>query len=159
MRGIVLLLALGRSAAQTCTAEGGSAIPQGVTLDFQESEGIASNLGGLGPNPADPPQLRYKDLGYDYYQNVGFDLVITNLTYYRPNEAIRNLYTNLGSFGQINLADDEDCTFRYQFVKTNTVDTYVSVEQPFRFCLFDFDTGERIVTACGGKSDGEYGGV
>ena len=72
---------------------------------------------------------------------VNFDLVVTNLTSYTPNRAIRNLYTDGGDFGQINLADDEDCTFRYQFVETND-DTPITIDSPFRFCLFDFDTGE-----------------
>ena len=37
--------------------------------------------------------MRFASVGYDYVEEVGFDLVIENTTYYKPNRAIRNGYT------------------------------------------------------------------
>jgi len=133
------LFALGTDAQ--CDGEGTVVGLAGVALDFLQSTLVYNNLGGYGPEFTDPKMLRYNNLGRDFTNDVVFDLSIVNTTYYKPNKVQRNGYTFGGDFGQINLADDEECTFDYEFLESGT-DTLLTLSEGFDFCLFDFDFGD-----------------
>jgi len=68
---------------------------------------------------------------------------VTNLTSYIPNNARRNGRTQdqTGSFGQVNLADDQSTDFAYRFYETGT-NTPVSLSTGIDFLFFDLDVGE-----------------
>jgi len=128
-----------------CVPQGYADGLDGVTLDFLKAEIAVNNMGGYGPEQSYSQQgkdyIRYNGMGFDYVSETPFDLIIQNLSYYKPNKVIRNGYTFAGDFGSINLADDEECDFAYMFRETGTEDMF-TVERPFEFCLFDFDAGD-----------------
>jgi len=127
--------------SRACDREGFAAGVSGVALDFLKSTLAYNNLGGYGPGVFDPKMLRYDNIGRDFTNNVVFDMSVVNISYYKPNKVIRNGYTFGGDFGQINLADDEECSFLYTFLERGTTNP-LTLSEGFDFCLFDFDQGD-----------------
>jgi len=124
-----------------CSPEGFNSGPTGVTLDFLGAELVINNLAGYGPDFDLDKYIRYRNLGFDFDIQQRFDLVVSNTSYYKPNKVKRNGRTFNGEFGSINLADDEECSFQYDFRNYNA-ETLYTLNQNFGFCLFDFDQGE-----------------
>jgi len=99
---------------------------------------LLSNLGGRGPSSVeDAADIRFlanNDVSRQgiYYAGIGteeivtpedtkiqfFDLYVINKTAYVPNNALRNgkRANEVGDFGVINLADNQECEFEYTFV-------------------------------------------
>jgi len=160
LRTVSLLSGLAAVAAQDalCSAAGAPPVIQatGVDLNFVQAEVTCNNLGGFKPLPDEPgflpcndEELRYTNFGTDFGLDIGpadnvvLDLVVTNLTSYIPNNARRNGRTQdqTGSFGQVNLADDQSTDFAYRFYETGT-NTPVSLSTGIDFLFFDLDVGE-----------------
>ena len=76
------------------------------------------------PPPGSPAQLRYSRVAKVYDGKgatpIEADLVVTNLTRYTPWRSTGNGRCRGGTFGQINMADDQECSFKYEFVESGT---------------------------------------
>jgi len=163
MRGFLGLVVFGAAYAQDplCSPNGIPGAPSqitGVSVNFNDSIITCNRLGGFAPAPDEPgftpdctvDELRYTNIGTDFgfstgpSDNVVVDLVITNLTNYIPNNALRNGRTSeqTGEFGQVNMADDQLTRFAYRFVETGT-NTPVTFSTPFDFFFYDIDVGEQ----------------
>ena len=72
-----------------------------------------SNLGGLGPDTATASGIRYANVGtVGGYFAPRFDLVVTNLTAYTPDDVSQNGIS--GYFAQINFAANSQVLLRVQ---------------------------------------------
>ena len=70
-------------------------------IDMDEATLSQSNLGGLGPDVG-APELRFARIGKS--QGQPFDLVVSNVSEYRPAKPARNGYGERSSLGVVNVA-------------------------------------------------------
>eukprot|EP00965_Chrysotila_dentata_P024539 812260-Pleurochrysis_carterae.AAC.2 len=117
---------------------------EGVDLDFTKSFVTCNNLGGLGPDNCPDKNIRYTNIGTDFgdgtTEPVVVDLVVTNLTLYKANNADGNGRADIvtGQLGQVNLADDFIADFKYDFFLTGT-EIPVALSNPFNLLFLDLD--------------------
>lgn len=104
-----------------------------VSINFQKSKLLHSNLGGKGPS-AGAKEMLFKNVGVAGGQSI--DLEITNTTVYAANNVKSNRQVaKLG--GSINGKAPEPLGFRFRFVRSGTKDPVVL--ERFYFSFLDLD--------------------
>lgn len=87
-----------------------------TSLDLVHSEVVFSNLGGQGPNLADPEMILLRNV-FPHASEI-VDLEITAVGQYRPHNASRNGVWN--KMGTISLGSGEHCELNFRFVDNAT---------------------------------------
>ena len=128
-RALVVALALSGTAhgAEPCRAA------DDFVLSFDTATSVYNNLGGLGPELADPPVIRLGGVG-TFAGNL-IDLVVSNTTAYRPVRADYNGRTSY--FVSINLGDAAPVGLRFSFVDHESSE--LTQTGKFQLSFFDFD--------------------
>ena len=108
-----------------------------VPLNFTAAVIRYSNLGGLGPDFAQPPKLVFSEAGF-CSNGCPIDLEVSNASQY----VNRNPYYNgitAGAFGEINLAGGSSVRLRFDFVDSEFGEPVV-LDQVY-FSVYDLDEG------------------
>jgi len=103
---------------------------------------VDSNLGGMGPDFAAPKEIRYHAVAIDYLAR-SLDLLITNITAYKPYNAKRN--QGNPCFAVVNVLHSTDVQMMFSLVFAGTSD--VTTTSVFRLEDWDLDSN--------GVADGE----
>jgi len=98
-------------------------IGQGFGFEFFASSLLHSNLGGFGPDPWAPPEIRYTNVGQVFDPNgssIVFDLKVTNESVYTPFDSSFTGLTGSGSgqFAQVNVKCNTNVAIRGTLVRS-----------------------------------------
>jgi hypothetical protein len=107
------------------------------TFDMRDATLTYNNLGGMGPNTADPQEMRFSSPTSASYSGKPFDLVITALTSY-TNGNINNNKID-GGFGQFTMQAQTETNFKFSFVQPGTNNPVVQEE--IHMATYDLDGG------------------
>jgi hypothetical protein len=106
----------------------------------------ANNLGGMGPNFDDEPEMRFENVGE--YEGRQLDLVVTNVTTYLPRDCRAipspcppNGMGGNGTLGLINIRLRRRTDFRFCFVDHESGNETQMTRVDFD--LYDLDNGPR----------------
>jgi hypothetical protein len=113
--------------------------------NFYNATVAQNNLGGQGPNFADPPVIRYSGVGRSA-DGQQIDMVVSvdmqsgiGGPYHAHNSEHNGIWNN-GSFGQINMQSTTSTLFNFQLVEGGT-DTPFDIKptEKILFSVYDFD--------------------
>lgn len=113
-----------------------------------------NNLGGLGPNMEDQPEIRYSGVGHSI-DGHPIDMVVTAKNYNSLNTSINGLWHGQhgagGSFGQINIRGNTETLVKFQLVKAGSDTPFdITETEKIVFSMYDFDKS---------NPDGKYGAM
>jgi len=107
------------------------------TFDMRDATLTYNNLGGTGPNTADPQEMRFSSPTSASYSGKPFDLVITALTSYTHGNINNNKID--GGFGKISMKHQTETNFKFSFVEPGTNNPVVQSE--IHMATYDLDGG------------------
>jgi hypothetical protein len=107
-----------------------------VLIEFSKTNVTRNNLGGMGPETEKPHGLIFGHIAT--IDGVTVDLLITNLTEYKPKNSAKNgLHDSLGI---VNIHTDTQTRFQFSFVKHGT-EELVRILWVY-FTIYDLDMGK-----------------
>jgi len=121
-----------------------------TTLRLSGAVVVENNIGGVGPNFADPQHMRVQGVGS--LNGQGIDLIVRNLTRYTPFGASENYFPSVsGEFLEIpidSLTPGASTSVRMQFsyVKTGTLEEIVLPQTRLEAYDFDYSVNNGVTS-------------
>jgi hypothetical protein len=109
-----------------------------VTLSFDQSSVVYSNLGGQGPDMNSPEGVKYTQVAS--YNGRPIDLTINAVGDYTPFKASQN--GKNGKYAMINMARSSEATFDFSLTDTESGEP-VAIDALY-FSVLDLDEGKRM---------------